>query len=148
MTKPQAPRNNRDSDRSPRAEPLHDAPALTQLAAFEAAMKLFHARQLSEAVGGPGSLEGNLAQQVQKHGGGFGPVLQDVNLRQQPQHVPAVPIEFQHFLRLVLGFIDLAQFHQRLALRQAGRQTQFEAGQQFTLAAVGKANRSSLSRPV
>jgi len=49
MTKPQAPRNSRNSDRSPRAEATHDAPALTQLAAFEAAIKLFHARQLAEA---------------------------------------------------------------------------------------------------
>src|SRR5664279_415399 len=49
MTKPQASRNNRNSDRSPRAEAPHDAPALTQLAAFEAAIRLFHARQLAEA---------------------------------------------------------------------------------------------------
>ena len=49
MTKPQAPRTNRNSDRAPRAEAPHAAPALTQLAAFEAAIKLFHARQLAEA---------------------------------------------------------------------------------------------------
>jgi tetratricopeptide (TPR) repeat protein len=49
MTKPQAPRNNRKSGRAPRAGPPHAAPALTQLAAFEAAMKHFHARQLTEA---------------------------------------------------------------------------------------------------
>ena len=41
-------------------------------------------------------------------------------------------------MRLVLGFVDLAQLQQCLTLRQAGRQTQLEAGQQFTLAAVGK----------
>jgi len=49
MTKPQAPRNSRNSYRAPRAEAPHAAPALTQLAAFEAAIKLFHARQLAEA---------------------------------------------------------------------------------------------------
>ena len=49
MTKPQGPRSNRNSDRTPRAEAPPDAPALTQLAAFEAAIKLFHARQLAEA---------------------------------------------------------------------------------------------------
>ena len=49
MTKPQAPRNNRNPDRSPRAEKPRDEAALTQLAAFEAASKLFHARQLAEA---------------------------------------------------------------------------------------------------
>ena len=49
MTKPQAARNNKNSERAPRAEVPHAAPALTQLAAFEAAIKLFHARQLAEA---------------------------------------------------------------------------------------------------
>jgi tetratricopeptide (TPR) repeat protein len=49
MTKPQAPRNNKNSERAPRAEEPPAAPALTQLAAFEAAIKLFHARQLAEA---------------------------------------------------------------------------------------------------
>ncbi len=49
MTKPQAPRNAKNPDPVPTAEVLHAAPAVTQLAAFEAAMKLFHARQLTAA---------------------------------------------------------------------------------------------------
>src|SRR5450631_1603203 len=48
-TKPQDPRSNRSSDRTPRAATPHEAPALTQLAAFDAAIKLFHARKLAEA---------------------------------------------------------------------------------------------------
>jgi tetratricopeptide (TPR) repeat protein len=47
MTKPQAPRNTKQRGPAPMPEA---PPALTQLAAFEAAMKLFHARQLSEAL--------------------------------------------------------------------------------------------------
>lgn len=49
MTKPQAPRNTGHSDPAPRAEAPRAANAPTQFAAFEAAMKLFHARQFSEA---------------------------------------------------------------------------------------------------
>ena len=49
MTKPRGPRSNRNSDRASRAATPHEAPALTQLAAFDAAIKLFHARQLAEA---------------------------------------------------------------------------------------------------
>ena len=71
MTKPQAPRINRNADRSQRAEAPRAAPALTQLAAFEAAIKLFHARQLAEArvlfqqaAEGP---ERDVAQRAQLH---------------------------------------------------------------------------------
>ena len=49
MTKPQAPRNARNPATAPQSEARPAAPALTQLAAFEAAMKRFHARQFSEA---------------------------------------------------------------------------------------------------
>src|ERR1019366_8619553 len=71
MTKPQAPRNTRNADRAPRAETPHDAPALPQLAAFESAIKLFHARQFAEArvlfqqaAEGP---ERDVAQRAQLH---------------------------------------------------------------------------------
>jgi tetratricopeptide (TPR) repeat protein len=47
MTKPQEPRNTNKP--APKTEAPHAAPGLTQLAAFEAAMKHFHARQLTEA---------------------------------------------------------------------------------------------------
>lgn len=47
--KPQLLRTTRSSDAASRAEAPAATPAQTQLAAFEAAMKLFHARQFSEA---------------------------------------------------------------------------------------------------
>src|ERR1017187_2945596 len=49
MAKSQGTRNLKHSDPATKAEAAHTANALTQLAAFEAAMKLFHARQLTEA---------------------------------------------------------------------------------------------------
>ena len=49
MTKPLATRSSKHPDPASGAEAPRGANALTQLAAFEAAMKLFHARQLSEA---------------------------------------------------------------------------------------------------
>ena len=49
MTKPLATRSPKHPDPVTRAEAPRAANAFTQLAAFEAAMKLFHARQLSEA---------------------------------------------------------------------------------------------------
>src|SRR5664279_3934550 len=49
MTKPLATRSPKHPDPATRAEAPRAANAFTQLAAFEAAMKLFHARQLSEA---------------------------------------------------------------------------------------------------
>jgi tetratricopeptide (TPR) repeat protein len=50
MTQPQAPRNSRSPDPGLRAEAPNAAEAITQLAAFEAAMRLFHARRLNEAL--------------------------------------------------------------------------------------------------
>src|SRR5450756_208323 len=49
MAKPQASRNTKNPAPVPTAEASRAALALTQLAAFEAAMKLFHARQFTEA---------------------------------------------------------------------------------------------------
>ena len=49
MTKPLATRSPKHPGPVTRAEAPRAANAFTQLAAFEAAMKLFHARQLSEA---------------------------------------------------------------------------------------------------
>ena len=49
MTQPQAPRSTKHSEAASKAEARGAAPVPTQLAAFEAAMKLFHARQLTEA---------------------------------------------------------------------------------------------------
>ena len=49
MTKPQAPRNNTNSGRARQAESPHAAHVPAQLAAFDAAIKLFHARQFTEA---------------------------------------------------------------------------------------------------
>src|SRR5664280_2291054 len=49
MTKPQAPRNSKQPDPPSKRGAAHPATAVTQMAAFEAAMKLFHARQLTEA---------------------------------------------------------------------------------------------------
>ena len=71
MTKPQAPRNNKNSGRAPRIEPPRAAPALTQLAAFEAAVRLFHARQLAEArvlfPQAAAGAESDVAQRAQLH---------------------------------------------------------------------------------
>jgi tetratricopeptide (TPR) repeat protein len=71
MTKPQAPRNNKNSGRAPQKEPRRAAPALTQLAAFEAAMKHFHARQLTEArvlfQQAAAGAESDIAQRAQLH---------------------------------------------------------------------------------
>jgi tetratricopeptide (TPR) repeat protein len=47
MTQPQAPRSSRGPDPTVKGEAANAA--ITQLAAFEAAMKLFHTRQLTEA---------------------------------------------------------------------------------------------------
>ena len=49
MTKPLASRSSRHPDPAARAEASRGAGAMTQLAAFEAAMKLFHARQFGDA---------------------------------------------------------------------------------------------------
>src|ERR1035441_3617648 len=49
MTKPLATRSTKHPDPAGKAEAPRAANALTQLAAFEAAMKLFHARQFGEA---------------------------------------------------------------------------------------------------
>jgi tetratricopeptide (TPR) repeat protein len=49
MTKPLATRSTKHADPAGKAEAPRAANVLTQLAAFEAAMKLFHARQFSEA---------------------------------------------------------------------------------------------------
>jgi tetratricopeptide (TPR) repeat protein len=70
MTQPQAPRNSKHAESAAKAE-ASTAAAPTQFAAFEAAMKLFHARQLSEArvlfqqaaAGG----ERDVAQRAQLH---------------------------------------------------------------------------------
>ena len=73
MTKPQAPRNTTRSGRAAREQPPHatPAPALTQLAAFEAAMKHFHARQLTEARAlfqqAAAGAESDIAQRAQLH---------------------------------------------------------------------------------
>src|SRR5450755_601756 len=49
MTKPPANRNAKHSDSAGKAGAARAASALPQLAAFEAAMKVFHARQFTEA---------------------------------------------------------------------------------------------------
>ncbi len=49
MTQPQAPRSSRGPDPSSKADGASAGEATTQLAAFEAAMRLFHARELDEA---------------------------------------------------------------------------------------------------
>src|SRR5260370_20467874 len=49
MTQPQAPRSSKHSEAVSKAEGRGAAPVPTQFAAFEAAMKLFHLRQLTEA---------------------------------------------------------------------------------------------------
>ena len=50
MPQPQAPRSGRNSDPAEKSEGSSASGSLSQLAAFEAAMKLFHARQLNEAL--------------------------------------------------------------------------------------------------
>jgi tetratricopeptide (TPR) repeat protein len=75
MTKPQASRNTKKPDPPPKAGTTHAAPyaapALTQLAAFEAAMKLFHARQFTEArvlfQQAAAGAERDVAQRAQLH---------------------------------------------------------------------------------
>ncbi len=49
MTQPQAPRSSRGPDSGAKAGAPNAGEAITQLAAFEAAMRLFHARELGEA---------------------------------------------------------------------------------------------------
>ena len=49
MTQPPAPRNSRGPDPTAKAEAPDAGDGITQLAVFEAAMKLFHTRQLNEA---------------------------------------------------------------------------------------------------
>src|SRR5438034_10176493 len=49
MIQPQAPRNSRGPDPAAKAEAPNAGEAITQFAAFEAAMRLFHARELDEA---------------------------------------------------------------------------------------------------
>jgi tetratricopeptide (TPR) repeat protein len=71
MTQPQAPRSIKHSEAVPKSETRGAAPIPTQLAAFEAAMKLFHARQLTEArvlfqQAATGS-ERDVAQRAQLH---------------------------------------------------------------------------------
>jgi tetratricopeptide (TPR) repeat protein len=73
MTKPQAPKNSKIPEPAAKAglSPATPAPGPTQLAAFEAAMKRFHARQFKEAkehfavaAGGP---ERDVAQRAKLH---------------------------------------------------------------------------------
>jgi tetratricopeptide (TPR) repeat protein len=72
MTKPQAPKNSKtESTAKAGAAPATPAPGPMQLAAFEAAMKRFHARQFKEAkehftvaAGGP---ERDVAQRARLH---------------------------------------------------------------------------------
>jgi tetratricopeptide (TPR) repeat protein len=71
MTNRQASRNTGNPERAPQAEAPHAELALTQLAAFEAAMKLFHTRQLAEArvlfQQAAAGAERNVAQRAQLH---------------------------------------------------------------------------------
>ncbi|MCX6628313.1 MAG: tetratricopeptide repeat protein [Candidatus Solibacter sp.] len=71
MSKPQAPRNTKTPDPTPKVEGSHATPAVTQLAAFEAAMKLFHTRQLIEArvlfQQAAGGAQRDVAQRAQLH---------------------------------------------------------------------------------
>jgi len=70
MVKPEAPRS-KNSGRAPRADSPPAAGALTQLAAFEAAIKLFHARQLVDArvlfQQAAAGAERDVAQRAQAH---------------------------------------------------------------------------------
>ena len=69
MSQPQAPRNNKHSDPVSKADGSNAVPS--QFAAFEAAMKLFHARQLTEArvlfQQAAGGAERDIAQRAQLH---------------------------------------------------------------------------------
>ena len=71
MTKPQAPRNSKQPDPPAKRGAAHPATAITQMAAFEAAMKLFHARQLTEArvlfQQASAGAERDIAQRAQLH---------------------------------------------------------------------------------
>jgi len=71
MTKPPASRNTKHSDPAPKTVALRGANALTQLAAYEAAMKLFHTRQLAEArvlfQRAAAGTERDVAQRAQLH---------------------------------------------------------------------------------
>src|ERR1035437_2142571 len=71
MTKPQASRSSKNPDRAPQAKAPRAALALTQFAAFEAAIKLFHARQLTEArvlfQQAAAGAERDVAQRAQLH---------------------------------------------------------------------------------
>jgi tetratricopeptide (TPR) repeat protein len=68
---PPAPRGSKHSEAAPKAEARGAAPVPTQLAAFEAAMKLFHARQLTEArvlfQQAATGVERDIAQRAQLH---------------------------------------------------------------------------------
>jgi tetratricopeptide (TPR) repeat protein len=70
MSQPQAPRNSKHSDSVSTADGSSSA-ALTQFAAFEAAMKLFHSRQLTEArvlfQQAASGAERDIAQRAQLH---------------------------------------------------------------------------------
>jgi tetratricopeptide (TPR) repeat protein len=69
MTKPQEPRKTNKP--APPAEGPHATPGLTQLAAFEAAIKLFHSRQLTEArvlfLQAAAGAQRDVAQRAQLH---------------------------------------------------------------------------------
>ena len=71
MAKPEAPRSKLNSGRARRTEPPPAAGTLSQLAAFEAAIKLFHARQLAEArvlfQQASAGAECDIAQRAQAH---------------------------------------------------------------------------------
>ena len=71
MTNPKAPRTTRNPNRAPQAAAPRSALALTQLAAFEAAMKRFHARQFAEArvlfQQAAAGAERDVAQRAQLH---------------------------------------------------------------------------------
>jgi tetratricopeptide (TPR) repeat protein len=70
MSQPQAPRNSKHSDSVSTADGSNSA-VLTQFAAFEAAMKLFHSRQLTEArvlfQQAANGAERDIAQRAQLH---------------------------------------------------------------------------------
>jgi len=71
MAKPQASRNTKNPAPVPTAEASRAALALTQLKAFEAAMKLFHARRFTEArvlfQQAAAGAERDVAQRAQLH---------------------------------------------------------------------------------
>src|SRR5664279_5403892 len=71
MTRPQASRNAKNPASAPKADAPHAGSALTQLPAFEGAMKLFHARQFAEArtlfQQAAAGAERDVAQRAQLH---------------------------------------------------------------------------------